>query len=237
MHAADIMTRHVVSVAEDATLGEAIRLMLRKAVSGLPVVDREARPVGVVTEGDLLRRVELGTERQRPRWVEFFRGPGRRAGEYVRTHTRRVADVMSRDPVAVGGDTPLEEVVSLMERHGIKRVLVVREERLVGLVSRADLLRMLLPALEPETPACGSDEEIRDRLLRSLEKEGWVTREGLQVSCKDGVVTLKGTIFDERQAQALRVAAEAIPGVRRVEDHLLWVDLVANIMVAPEQTR
>ena len=215
MRASDVMIQQIVSVAEDATLAEAVRLMLGKGVSGLPVTDPQGRPVGVVTEGDLLRRAELGTQRQRPSWIEFFRGPGRQAEDYVRTHARRVADVMTCDPVTVTEDARLEEVVALMERRGIKRILVVRDGRLVGLVSRADLLRALLPQLEAEAPACGSDEEIRERLLRSLQKESWAPRESLRVSCEAGVLTLDGVIFDERERAALRVAAESTVDLRR----------------------
>lgn len=235
MRAADIMSTQLVSIAEEATVVEAIRLMLGKNISGLPVVDARGGPVGVITEGDLLRRTELGTERHHSAWIEFLRGPGRAAEDYVRTHTHRVADVMTPEPASVGEDAPLEDVVALMERRRIKRVLVVRDGRLVGLVSRADLLRALLADMEREAwePACRSDEEIRERLLRALEAQGWAPREALRISCQGGVVTLDGVIMDEREREALRVAAERIPGVERVVDALVWMDPATGLAVDP----
>lgn len=149
-------------------------------------------------------------------------------------HTRRVADVMTRGPVAVGEDAPLDEVVALMERRGIKRVLVVTDGRLTGLVSRSDLLRALLTQLEAEAPAC-SDEEIRERLLRSLEGESWAPRASLRVHCAGGVIALEGVIYDEREREALLVAAQGIPGVKHVEDQLTWLDPVSGTVVTPVQ--
>src|SRR6266699_1880303 len=132
MKASDVMTRNIVSIGRDAPIVEAIRLMLDNQVSGLPVVDDGGKVVGILTEGDLLRRSETGTERHRPRWLEILMGPGRIAGEYVRTHGRRVEDVMTSNIVSVTEDTPLDEVVHLMERHRIKRVPVLADDRPVG---------------------------------------------------------------------------------------------------------
>src|SRR6516165_2504909 len=155
MIASDVMTRTVLSVRPDATIAEAIRLMLDNRISGLPVIDEAGRLVGMLTEGDLLRRGETGTERHRPRWLEILMGPGRLAGDYVRTHGRRIGEVMTRDPVSVTPDTPLKEVVELMERRRIKRVPVLDGDVPVGILSRADLLRALLGALE-EKPAAAT---------------------------------------------------------------------------------
>src|SRR5260370_14938230 len=148
MNAADVMTRIVITVGHHASIGEAIRLMLDNHVSGLPVVDDGGRPVGILTEGDLLHRSETGTERHRPRWLEILMGPGRMADEYVRTHGRKVDEIMTRELVTVTEDTPLYEIVQIMERRRIKRVPVLRGEALLGLVSRADLLRALAHALD-----------------------------------------------------------------------------------------
>src|SRR5438132_2439507 len=141
MKASDVMSRNILSVGRDATIAEAIRLMLDNQISSLPVIDAAGRLVGILTEGDLLRRSETGTERHRPRWLEILMGPGRIAGEYVRTHGRKVEEVMTRDVIGVTGATPLNEVVELMERHRIKRVPVLDGDLLVGMLSRADLLR------------------------------------------------------------------------------------------------
>ena len=122
MKAKDVMTRSVVSVEPSATVLHAVRLMLQKKISGLPVVDTSGRLVGIVTEGDFLRRVETGTQRRRPRWIEFLLGPGHLADEYTHTHGRKVEEVMTTEPLSVTEDTSLEEVVNTMEKHRIKRV-------------------------------------------------------------------------------------------------------------------
>src|SRR4249919_3017941 len=136
MKVRDIMTSPVVSVAPDSTVLEAIRIMLLRHISGLPVVDKDGKLVGIVTEGDFLRRAETGTERRRPRWLEFLLGPGRLADEYTHAHGRTVAEVMTRDPRTIAEDTPLEQAVQLMEKHRIKRLPVMRGDQVVGIVSR-----------------------------------------------------------------------------------------------------
>src|SRR3984893_12574209 len=125
MNASDVMTRNILSVRHDTSVAEGIRLMLDNRISGLPVIDEAGRLVGILTEGDLLRRGETGTERHRPRWLEILMGPGRLAGEYVRTHGRKVEEIMTRDLVTVTPETALEEVVGLMERRRIKRAPVL----------------------------------------------------------------------------------------------------------------
>src|SRR5215468_4495533 len=132
MKTTDIMTRNVVSVQPATTILQAAQLMLQHRISGLPVVDRDGQVIGIVTEGDFLRRAETGTQRQRPRWLEFLIGPGRLAEEYVRSSSRRVEDVMTRSVHAIDEDMPLSDIVDLMERHRIKRLPVLRDRRLVG---------------------------------------------------------------------------------------------------------
>jgi len=231
MNASDVMTRNVLSVRPEATIAEAIRLMLDNRISGLPVLDETGRLVGILTEGDLLRRGETGTERHRPRWLEILMGPGRLAEEYVRTHGRRIAEVMTRDPVGVSPDTPLEEIVALMERHRIKRVPVLDGDVPVGILSRADLLRGLAGALAEAPVAAASDEEIHERILAELARAAWVPRDGVAITVKNGVVDLNGVILDEKERVALRVAAENVPGVRAVEDHLVWVEPVSGTVI------
>ena len=236
MNASDVMTRTLLSVRLDATVAEAIRTMLDNRISGLPVIDEAGRLVGILTEGDLLRRGETGTERQRSRWLEILMGPGRLAGEYVRTHGRKIGEVMTRDVVSVTLDTPLKEVVELMERHRIKRVPVLHGEVLVGILSRADLLRALLGALQEEESPATNDGEIRERILGELAKAAWMPRDGIAVTVENGVVDLNGVILDEKEREALRVAAENVPGVRAVEDHLVWVEPVSGTIIdAPQQ--
>jgi CBS domain-containing protein len=238
MNAADVMTRNILSVRPDAAIAEAIKLMLDNRISGLPVIDEAGRLVGILTEGDLLRRGETATERHRPRWLEILMGPGRLAEEYVRTHGRKIGEVMTRDPVCVRPDTTLKEIVELMERHRIKRVPVLEGEVMVGILSRADLLRGLAGALEAAPVAATSDEEIRERILAELARAAWVPRDGIAITVENGVVDLNGVILDEKERGALRVAAENVPGVKAVEDHLVWVEPVSGTIIdAPQETR
>ena len=230
MKAKDVMTKGVVSIDPGATVLQAVRLMLQNRISGLPVVDASGNLVGIVTEGDFLRRAETKTERQRPRWLEFILGPGRMADEYVHAHGRKVEDVMSPEPQTIGEDTPLEEIVQKMEKHRIKRLPVVRGKQLVGIVSRANLLHALA-SLAPTAPEpSAGDTAIRDRLLADLSSQKWAPVGALNVVVKDGVVELWGTITDERERQALIVAAENVPGVKAVRDHLAWVEPTSGMV-------
>ena len=231
MKAADVMTGRVTTIGRGETVAEAARLMLQQGISGLPVIDRAGNVVGIVTEGDLLRRSETGTERRRPRWLEFFLGPGRVAEDYVRSHSRKVTDVMTARVIGIGPDTPLEDVVQLMERHRIKRLPVLARDRLVGIVSRANLLQGLasLAASAPDT--LRSDAAIREQLLGDIDKEGWAPRSSVNPIVQDGVVDLYGAISDERERAALRVAAENIPGVKGVRDHLVWIEPMSGVVI------
>jgi len=236
MKASDVMSRNIISVDRDATIAEAIRLMLDNRISGLPVIDAAGRVIGILTEGDLLRRSETGTERHRPRWLEILMGPGRLAGEYVRTHGRKVEEIMTRDLVSVTPDTPLDEVVALMERRRIRRVPVLDGGVPVGIVSRTDLLRALARTLEEQQVTAGGDNEIRKRILAELAKVSWVPRDGLAITVADGIVGLDGVILDEKEREALRVAVENVPGVRAVEDRLVWVEPVSGTIIDAPQT-
>ena len=236
MNAADVMTRNVVTVGADASIGQAIALMLDHRLSGLPVLASDGELVGILTEGDLLRRTETGTERQRPRWLEFLRGPGRLAEDYVQTHGRKVGEIMTEDVVSVGEDTPLAEIVRLMEHRRVKRMPVLRGSVLVGIVSRADLMRALAALVEKESlPASAlADAEIQKNVLAALAETAWAPRAGVTVAVTDGVVTLEGTITEERQREALRVVAENAPGVREVRDRIVWVEPVfGGVLRAP----
>ena len=236
MKASDVMSRNILSVGRDAPIAQAIRLMLDNQISGLPVIDAAGKLVGIVTEGDLLRRSETGTERHRPRWLEILMGPGRLAGEYVRTHGRKVEEIMTRQLVSVTPDTPLDEIVALMERRRIKRMPVLDGDTPVGIVSRADLLRALARTLEEQPVAMAGDDEIRERILAELAKVSWVPRDGLAITVTDGVVGLDGVILDEKEREALRVAAENVPGVRAVEDRLVWVEPVSGTIIDAPHT-
>jgi CBS domain-containing protein len=233
MKAKDVMTQPVISVAASASILEAIRLMLQHKISGLPVVDSAGNLVGMVTEGDFLRRVETGTHRRRPRWIEVFIGPGQLADEYVHASGRKVDEVMTSEINTAEEDTPLEEVVGLMEHYGVKRVPVLRGRALIGIVTRANLMRALVGAVKAAPTVSPDDAGIRERLLSELEKQPWAPVGAIEIAVRDGVVTFSGVLTDERQRQALCVAAENIPGVKRVEDRLAWLVPGTGLVGAP----
>jgi len=231
MKAKDVMTRNVMTVAPDASVLEAIRLMLQRRISGLPVVDASGTLVGMVTEGDFMRRAELGTERHTPRWWEFLAGPGRMASEYAHAKGRNVHDVMTGEVHSVSEDTPLTEIVETMERRHIKRVPVLRGRKLVGIITRSNLLRALAGLAHATAPASASDATIRATFVAELQKQPWAPLAAIDVVVVDGVVKLSGAILDERQRGALRVAAENIPGVKQVEDHLVWIEPMSGTVI------
>lgn len=231
MRAADVMTVQPVSISPDASILEAIRVMLQRRFSGLPVVDTSGALVGIVTEGDLLRRTETGTQRKRPRWIEFLIGPGRLATEYVQTSGRKVREVMSQDVQAVTGDTPLEEIVRLMERHQIKRLPVVDSGKLVGIVTRANLLRALATLASETKAEANDDPSIRARIYAELERQPWAPINTLDIVVRKGVVHLWGVLLDERQREALYVVVENTSGVKGIEDHLVWVEPMSGIAI------
>jgi CBS domain-containing protein len=234
MNAGDVMTQSTVTVAPDASIMHAIRLMLERRISGLPVVDHAGALVGMLTEGDLLRRTELGTQRQRPRWIEFLIGPGQLASEYVSASGRKVCEVMTTPVYSVAEDTPLTDVVQIMESKQVKRLPVVRDNQVVGIVSRANLLRALASLPRDAEPADVTDASIRNHLLAELDKQRWAPVALVDVIVRDGVVHLWGTLTDERQRQGIRVAAENTPGVKGVEDHLVWIEPMSGIVVTSE---
>jgi CBS domain-containing protein len=230
MKAADIMTLGAATIRPDASIAQAAQLMLQYRISGLPVVDAAGVLVGIVTEGDLLRRADSGTEQRRPRWLEFLLGPGRLADEYVHTHSRRVEDVMSRDIVTVSPETPVSDVVGQMERRGIKRIPVVREGKVVGIISRANLLRGLARLADEAPEFIASDNVIRERILGELSRQSW-GQAPVDISVGNGVVHLRGAILDDRLRDALRVACKNVPGVKSVRDHLVLVEPVSGMVL------
>jgi len=231
MNAEDVMTRHVISVDPDATVLQAARLMLQHHISGLPVVDKEGKLVGVLSEGDFLRRRETRTERKRSRWLEFLMGPGKMAAEYAHSHGSKVSEVMSTDVKSVSEQTPLEDIVELMERKRIKRVPVVSRGHLVGIITRSNLMRAMISLARTAPPVNKDDAAIRDRMLTEMQKQTWAPVAMVDVQVKDGVVELWGSIMDERQREALKVAAENIPGVKGVKDYLSWIEPMSGMVI------
>jgi len=228
MQVKDVMTRNVISVEANEPVLKAARLMLQNRISGLPVVDKEGELVGIVTEGDFLRRSEIGTQRRRPKWLEFIVGPGRLADEYVHTSGRKVEEIMTPDPFSVTENDSLETVVEVMERRRVKRLPVMRGGQMIGIVSRANLMHALASLARDDAHApAGDDLAIRDRILAALGKEKWAPQPNVVV--KNGVAELWGVITDERERQALIVATENIAGVKKVHDHLVWVEPMSGM--------
>ncbi|HZS64448.1 MAG TPA: CBS domain-containing protein [Xanthobacteraceae bacterium] len=238
MKAKDVMTQKVISVSPDDTILRAIRLMLQNNISGLPVLDTSRRMVGIVTEGDLLRRAETGTELKRPRWIEFLTSLGTLAEKYVHSHGRKVHEVMTPEVCSVTEDTSLADIVELMEKRHIKRVPVVRDGEVVGIVSRANILHAVAKAgIKAAQAPAGDDSEIKRQLVAYLDKQRWAPVGTISVDVKNGVVTFTGVILDDREREALRVAAENTPGVKNVVDQLVWVDPTSGyIGDAPSRT-
>jgi CBS domain-containing protein len=229
MKALDVMTRKVVSVVPDASIVEAARLMLEHRISGLPVIDAHGDLVGVVTEGDCLRRTETGTERKRPRWLEFLIGPGRLADEYIHTHSRKVSEVMTATPITITEDAPLDAIVHLMETRGIKRLPVVCGREVVGIVSRANLLHALASAAPVIPPSPPNDAAIREQILAELNAQPWAPQ--VNVTVRDGVVELWGIVMAAHQLEAATVAAENVQGVKQVRSHLAWLEPISGMVI------
>lgn len=218
MRAQDVMTTHVVTVTPDTTVLDAAKLFVEHRISGAPVVTADNSVVGVLSEGDLLRRVEIGTDgARRTSWLDFFTDSSAQA--YVKSHAQHVSDVMTPDVISVDVDTPLSEIAALLESRGIKRVPVLKDHKLAGIVSRANLLQALASSASPGTQAVSStDREIREKLMKELEGRPWAFA-GRNVVVTDGVVHLWGVFRSMEAVQAVRVAAERIPGVKDVQDH------------------
>jgi len=235
MLARDVMTTPVISVTPATRTRDAVELMLAHHLSGLPVLDENGKLVGILSEGDLIRRSELGTEKHRSRFIAFILGPGRAAHDYTKSHSRFVRGVMTQEVIAVAEETPIEEIVGLMEKHGIKRMPVMRASDIIGMVSRSDLLRALVAASRKREETM-NDAAIKARILDEIAKEEWAPQNSVAVGVKDGAVVLTGTIFDARQRLALKVVVENTPGVKTVQDRLVWIEPGSGLVVeAPDE--
>jgi CBS domain-containing protein len=234
MRAHQIMTRSVITIAPDATVLEAAKTRLQHHISGLPVVDAAGQLVGIVSEGDFIRRSEIGTQRKRGRWLKFLLGAGLTATDYVHEHGRKVSEVMTADPITVAEDATLEQIVTSMETNGVKRLPVLRESKLVGIVSRANLLQAVASLAREIPDPTADDDHIRSRIVAAIEKNDW-SPFGLNVIVRDGIVHLSGVITNESSRQAAMVATENIAGVRKVRDHLCWIDTMSGMYLeSPE---
>jgi CBS-domain-containing membrane protein len=216
------MTTKVVTAAPDTSISDLANLLLRHRISAVPVVDGERRILGMVSEGDLLHRAETETEHRHSWWLSLVASTEDNAREYVKSHGLRASDVMTGDVVTVEEDTSLGEIAELLEERRIKRVPVAKDGKLVGLVSRADLVRALASRskAEPAPPSPEDDQAIRQALLQTLDSEGLVRTGNVNVIVTDGVVHMWGVVESDEIRAAVRVAAENVPGVRGVESHI-----------------
>ena len=237
MKACDIMTQPVISVEADTPVETAVRLMLQKKISGLPVVDGSGNLVGMVTEGDFLRRAEAGTEHKQSRWLDFLIGPGRLADRYAKAHGRKVGEIMTDDVKSADEQTQLGDIVAMMERNRIKRVPVLRGKKVVGIVSRANLLRALASVMHKLPAGSIDDTAIRQKIVDALQQEKWTPIATVDAIVRDGVVTLTGYVLDERQRAALKVLVENVAGVKQVRDEMVWVEPMSGLTIPSEEAR
>jgi CBS-domain-containing membrane protein len=215
------MTTQVMTVAPDASVRDVAARLLEHHITAVPVVDTARRVLGIVSEGDLIHRIAAVGGRHRSWLVNLFAAPDSEPGEFVKVHGTRAQDIMTREVVTVMEDAPVEEVARLLEERRIKRVPVLREDLLVGIVSRADLLRVVLAVLpEGATSVSADDQALRERIMAVLADQKWVHTSHLNIVVSDGVAQLWGFVDSDSERRALRVAAEQVPGIKRVEDRL-----------------
>lgn len=237
MRAHQIMTRNVITVSPDTPVVDAANIMLQQHISGLPVADANGKLVGIISEGDFIRRAEIGTQRRRARWLKFLLGAGREASDFIHEQGRKVGEIMTPTPLTVSEDTPLEDIVAVMEKHGIKRLPVIRDGKIVGIVTRTNLLQAVADLAREIPDPTADDDHIRDRIVAALEKHDWCPF-GLNIVVRDGIVHLSGVVTDDRVRQAAVIATENVAGVRKVHDHLCWVDPMSGTYLnSPEDDR
>jgi len=221
MNAGDVMTRNVVTVTPDTTVADLVRVLLTRNISGVPVIDESSTLVGIVTEGDLVRRSELGTERKRGGWLAFFTATSTMAQDYVRSHATKVRDLMTTGVVAVEPSTELSEIANLMEERHVRRVPVVDAGKVVGIVSRANLLRAWASLPAEPAPVNADDATIRATLIDELSHQAWSRRPENSVVVTDGVIHLWGLAATEEEKRALELAAEQTAGGKGVRNHIV----------------
>jgi CBS-domain-containing membrane protein len=220
MNASDVMITNVVTVGADASVQDVANLLLAHRISAVPVVTATGEILGIVSEGDLINRPEAQTSHRRSWWLDALASNESLAAEYVKSHSRQVTDVMTRDVITAAPDTPVAEVAALLEKNRIKRVPIVKDGRIVGIVSRANLLQGLASLKDNAPQARPDDSALRERIMRRLENEPWTRPALISVTVQDGTVELWGIVESQTEKKAVQVLAEGTPGVRAVTDHL-----------------
>ena len=219
MRANQIMTPEVITVGADTTILEAANTMLRHHIGALPVVDAAGRLIGIISEGDFIRRAEIGTEHKRGRWLSFLAGADRIATEFAHERGRKVGEVMTPDPLTVAEDTPLDRIVQIMQSSRVKRLPVMRGDRMVGIVTRSDFLAAVARLARGIPDPSAADDRIRSDVMAAIAQASWRPCR-LNVAVHDGIVELNGVVKKDSARKASIVAAENVAGVKEVRDHL-----------------
>lgn len=224
MFVRDLMQTNPITVEPATTLADAARIMLANHLSGLPVVTAAGTLTGIVTEGDLLRRAELGTAGTYANWLKMFLIPSAGADDYIKTHGRLVSEVMTESPITVTPQTKLADAAELMVKRHIKRIPVLENHHLIGMIGRSDLLAKLARKLIDVAHHHPSDDEISHHIKTALDTEPWAPRTGIRIAVTDGIVDLEGIVMNDADRRAVNVIAENAPGVTEVRDNLIYVD-------------
>ena len=221
MKASDVMVSKVITVGPNTTVQEIANILLSNRISAVPVVDKLGALIGIVSEGDLIHRVESGTERRHSWWLDLLSGRATLAHDFLKSHAVKAADVMTKGVITASPDMLLGELASLLEKHRIKRVPIVENGKLVGIVSRANLLQALV-ALRRDIPVESrvEDSVLRERVVSEIRSKLWASASQINVIVHDSVVELWGGVDSQDEKDALRVAAELTPGVRTVADYI-----------------
>jgi CBS domain-containing protein len=221
MRAIDVMVRDVVTIRPDTDVAEAVKLLAEHDVSALPVIDAAGSLAAMLSEADLIHRVEIGTEKHRPWWVEAVTGTSTLATEFAKSHGKKVGEVMTTGVISVAEDTSLSEIATVLERNGIKRVPVVKDGRLGGIVSRSNLIQALASVVGPIDQHDESDRQVRLELLAQLQEQKWTDFGSRNVTVSNRVVHLWGLVGSEAERKALLALAVSVPGVSRVSDEMI----------------
>jgi CBS domain-containing protein len=230
MNAADVMVRQVITIRPEATIRDLATLLVENHISAVPVTDADGKLVGIISESDLLRRSETETERRRSWWLALFVSNDTLTTEFIKSHSRKVSDVMTRGVIVARPDTPLHEIATLLEHHRIKRVPVIQDGKIAGLVSRADLVRALTISPEASTLSTVPDDvALRDAVMENLEKESWASTALINVTARSGKIDLTGLVRSVAQRDALRIAVELTPGVKAVNDDLTVRPIIETV--------
>jgi CBS domain-containing protein len=235
MRVKDVMTKKMISVSPQASVADALNIMTRSRLSGLPVIDERSSLVGVVSEADFLRRAELGTAKPAAHWLESIFLPGRAAEVYARAHAKHVDQIMSTDVATIEENASLGEAVALMEGRRVKRLPVVAGGKVVGMIARADFVHALALFLrQPYEEGLVGDAEIKCRIEEEMQAQFWAPTALLDVVVKSGVVNLHGVLSDERERNALHALVENVEGVRELHDHIVWAGFSGMVTLSPE---